>query len=321
MASATQRFFAIPELLEQMFLTLNDQPIPTASLTSVKELFVLQRVNRTFAATIRGSQGLRYKMGLRAHLPNAQHRSVLHIAVVRIAQGEFIIAPFKFCPRSTIEYTRLSTNSNTMWLAFRVSADCFAEEYQGTLGFRAGLQVTNGCLYRGQHESWRQLRLSARDEPITVIVFVSCPRKQVQTDASSGPFYEERVRFKPGEGTLGDLADFFEQIGRKTRIEHDLGVVRYSGEYWADVRPKKKLGRDWWRIVVLASRCSALLMLYIAGRWIWASMKGHPLVLSVLLWLLGSLWVAGSARAVMEAGMSRKDLEDKKGVRALPIFN
>jgi hypothetical protein len=143
----------------------------------------------------------------------------------------------------------------------------------------------------------------------------------VQTEASSGPFYEERVRFKPGEGTLGDLVDFFEQIGRKTRIEHDLGVARYTGGYWTDVRPKKRLRPDWWRAVALSVRCASLCMLYIAGRWIWASMKGHPVVLSTLLWVLGSLCVAGTVCTFMETGMSRKDLEDRKGVRALPIFN
>ena len=144
----------------------------------------------------------------------------------------------------------------------------------------------------------------------------------MQADALSEPFYEETVRFRPGEGTLGDLADFFEQIGRKERIEHDLGVVRYNGEYWVDVRPKeKKLGRDWWRIVALAVKFSSLMTLYVASRLIWASMKDYPLVLSVLLWLLGSLWVIRSAWAFMEVGMSRKDVEENRGVRSFPIFN
>ena len=70
--AAAKRVFAIPELLEPILLFIDDNNW-IYKMAAAKRLYVLQRVNTTFANTIQGSGKLKYRMGLdykpRGHVP------------------------------------------------------------------------------------------------------------------------------------------------------------------------------------------------------------------------------------------------------------
>ena len=74
MASVTERVFGIDELLEHILLSIHDTSF-AMNLAESKELFQLQRVNRTFQKTITGSTRLRFEMGIGLAIP-ADHEAV-----------------------------------------------------------------------------------------------------------------------------------------------------------------------------------------------------------------------------------------------------
>lgn len=216
MATAAQRFFAIPELLEQVLLELGGYADPLENPSNIIDLFALHRVNRSFAATIRNSQKLRWRMGLRDQLPRAQyHGSIENIALTCLRRGIFVMPPYEFM-HTTRPYPSPSRPKHLL-LAFQVSADYFAEEYLGSLGYFGGLRGKNGRIYCKPRQSWRQMRLTTDPIPIVVQINVYCPHKELRGSPLSGPFCTEWVSFRPSEVTLGNLADFFEAVGRKKR--------------------------------------------------------------------------------------------------------
>lgn len=169
------------------------------------------------------------------------------------------------------------------------------------------------------------MRLAARKLPVTIVVRVFRPRNHMPKDPCVGQFYDEWLRFRPGKGTLGDLADFFEQIGCKKRVEHKLGTVRYNGEYWADVRPGTMRKPNRTRVRAAVLECCRVLASYCglkwSWQWVWGSMKGHPFILTMILSILGVILLLGRVAAFMEAGLSQKEKEERDGQRKVPIYN
>ena len=112
------------------------------------------------------------------------------------------------------------------------------------------------------------MKLAARNIPVAVAVVVFRPRSEMAKDPVSGPFYHEWTRFRAGEGTLGDIADFFEQLGRKRRREHELGIARYNGELWTDVCPTAWLRPRWKSLLLMILwKYCCCWALYVAAKW------------------------------------------------------
>ena len=103
--SLQDKVFGLPELCENILLQLNDSKITLRGIPlddPIKQLFVLQRVSRTFKGTIEGSRKLRKLMWL-----------VSVNATPREMQDSYFLRRLKICPlgkwRSTnLEYVPLT---------------------------------------------------------------------------------------------------------------------------------------------------------------------------------------------------------------------
>jgi hypothetical protein len=136
------------------------------------------------------------------------------------------------------------------------------------------------------------MRLAAQNMPVAVAVVVFPPCSEMAKDLRLVPFYHEWIRFRTGEGILGDVADFFEQVGRKRRREHESGIARYNGEVWADVCPW-----PWWRpqcrrlLLMTLLRCCCWWVFYAAVKWIlervWETTEAHPLMFLFVVCAMG----------------------------------
>lgn len=239
MASAAQRFFAIPELLEQVLLEVSGNAIPFTTPHLSTDLYVLKSVNRLSAAAIDESPRIRLSMGLRGPLTTAPRIGrTEYIALTSLRQRDLNFPPFKYndstalyLPYQALPYHHRLTKPKRFWISYTVHACCLTEECQGSRGYRAGLQGKSGRTYHGAHHSWRKMRLAPASTPLVVNANVFRPQKNVYSNPLTGPSYIEWMRCREGEGTLGDLADFFEEIGQKTRLEQEEGSPRYTGAY------------------------------------------------------------------------------------------
>ena len=315
MASNAQKVFAKPELLEHILLKIDADSGTSKASCFIKELFVFQRVNRTFATTIRSSNRIHVKMGLRGRSPKAQSLEISeHGALACFQQGDFTIPPFKYCEESRLSYHRGPARTPGLWLNFIVSADNFAAEYQGTLGLRAGLQGTSGRTYGEDFHTWRKMKLTTTRMPLIVNISVVRPQ-HYQSNPFLGPSYTDWVRFRPGDGTLGDLADVFEQIGRRGWFSHDISAPQFRGAYWMDVSRKGRMRLNWKHgVIALVAVCHAWLLRSI-NKLLWGCLGEE-----VVVWL----WVVSVPLVLYVAHVWLKSLEgqgDRGNDEEVLIFN
>ena len=219
-AAEAEKVFAIPELLENILVGFD-----------ARRLFCLQRVNSTFKKTIRSSPALMGKMQLR-HQPlrmwQPQHEGDVGLASALCRNGSLIFDQFLFREASI---TRESSKELV------ISFDCISRsrcrdsdlgvENEHDVGLRCrrasrtdvdDLQISRDY---ADSDSWRRIKLSPVNAAVDVAVHV-----RVQVSTRRCKKYTEVLEFQPGDGTLGDLSRFLEEIAARTHKSHARMVER-----------------------------------------------------------------------------------------------
>lgn len=219
MASAVEKVFGIPELLEhilvlehtiervefQKYTPLNnnksffkEDPITKESRFRhpAMHLFILQRVNRTFEQTILGSAKLRYSMGLKydekrlyANLPKSRPPW---------SNSFFLLLDPQARVGTQLEKGYAVQHMN---LAIHPSATC-----NTNVALRPSWHRIKLARYRVATE----IRIKVYHSPLNRLFGTMC--------------YIKLLHLDEGSGTLGDVAEIFDTIKRRSLLRHWLAA-------------------------------------------------------------------------------------------------
>lgn len=206
MARAAAKVFAIPELLEHILLFVHDIQFsdvferdiskfrkPSLSLEvnldcwqdPIKQLFLLQRVSKTFQSTIQGSVRLRRCMELDYKSNNSGEAAEVSTFL------EFVI------PQSRV---------------YELDSD------DTECGILLHLIITpsgsNFSIIAGERHSWRDMKVTRTKVLLQIDIDIT------YRDTNSDFRYQETYIFAAGEGTLGQLADIFNEIRQRSAWLH-----------------------------------------------------------------------------------------------------
>ncbi|KAK3708681.1 hypothetical protein LTR37_011403 [Vermiconidia calcicola] len=212
MASATERVFGIPELLEEILVDVSAGDHFKEGRLPRAQLFALQRVNQTFKAMVQDTPKLRRIMGLDCW-PGISNSDQAH-------HWQWMTPYLKY------EYLSIQP--------FQLEADII-HGVQFTFDFRDGHQArrghdsmgmrgrSHGDVYGSAVSSWRKIKLFSLNIPVKVEVEVhnvkplswSSPTTEGHVYA-----YTRRFRLEKETATLGDLVDLLEKVARTSVAEH-----------------------------------------------------------------------------------------------------
>ncbi|KAK3703704.1 hypothetical protein LTR37_014282 [Vermiconidia calcicola] len=257
MASAVTKVFSTVELLEHILLSL--APVEhhqTCNLT--KELFALQRVNRTFKDTIEGSHKLRVCMGTsdisispssigfengydeNPIEPDDRESGQESLDVSRLTPPlfwpEISLLPFSRKKGHRVEFGSLHVHFNLdVKAAFSVDSKI---ERPLSIGFHGA----SGRPYVNRDHSWRRIKISLLDHQ-TWLHIDKCPVRtrdesvaRLKTESN-----DETLIFDRGDATLGDLADVIEIAFDSARQYHMRASPGYRPPGWLS---NSDLGRE-----------------------------------------------------------------------------
>ena len=222
MTTATERLFAIPELLEQVLLYVyeteiavylwrpmwhgcviedeeeeEEEPDRLDLMRGVTRLFVLQRVNKSFESTILGSGRLRRRMGLEyAHskeLYPDSDRGVLSCW-------------FYLLDERLQTFDTFDSNEHIL----RVS---LVLPIYGSFPARSPINSAPS--------SWHKIKITITELPVQVRINVRL-RLQIGDSIISIQTYEESREFHAGEGTLGDIEELIYYLHSRSVAKHWL---------------------------------------------------------------------------------------------------
>jgi hypothetical protein len=197
--SAAKRVFAIPEPLERILLSIDDDNY-VCKMSAAKRLFILQRVDTTFANIIHGSCMLKYRMGL-----DYKPRGPL---------------------ASTPKHDILSTFLDFLTPTPRIS--CRIDEH-GVLNVKLGLAIdrstipTIHSLRRSLSRTtlrphyWRRAKITSIKIPTRIHILVQLTKPDNYT---TGVHYREYQYHAASEGTMGDVATLLMKIERRSFAKH-----------------------------------------------------------------------------------------------------
>ena len=150
MSSSAERVLAIPELCEHIFLFLCSDHGILRDLGHAKDLFSLQRLNRSAYATVQASLKLRRAMGTVYSLPKPQGLDSTQGMLTALVAG-LPIQPFEY------RNTRSEPEGLTLNLELNIDKLCMVPKIQLS---NAGMRGKSGITYNSDHCSWRKIKLS-----------------------------------------------------------------------------------------------------------------------------------------------------------------
>lgn len=211
MPSAVDRVFAIPELLEHILLYL-DNDAQALSIAHSKTLFSLQRVNRSFKGTIRGSKRLEWRMGTARPLSDdAELVSANQMVTPYLQQRELKVGPFNY---RGIGSSRIELSIYADGVDQRPDS--------GNAGI--GILGKGRRLYSSHEQSWRTIQL-IRALGVTIVevnVKLRDPCKSSKSSNDGHATYSEWLIETEDPITLGRLADMLTSVVRRTLLEHKV---------------------------------------------------------------------------------------------------
>ena len=201
MSAAAEAVFSIPELLETILLDTSTD----------EQLFILQRVNRTFNGTIAGSAKLLRRMGLlhtNSCISSIKAADLLSKYVVGDSNNTSIqITPFAI---DLEKKAWLFTRGYYAW-TLNVNLDLTFPR-NGQLNKQFGL-TKRGKLHAGEQHSWRRMKFTAA--PIKVELHIRCYGQMASaTERISLSRQDAYPRFAKGACTLGEVVDIVERVTR-----------------------------------------------------------------------------------------------------------
>ncbi|KAK3691336.1 hypothetical protein LTR37_018697 [Vermiconidia calcicola] len=237
MASATEKVFAITELLEQILFYVGEGDPCADGGNPVEELFALQRVNHTFEDTIQGSFNLRRMMGLEHDVTTTEPRqpsgSPKHYLLFRLDSAD------PQHPSGMLSITAFTFNGDIDILCKQRLITTLGSSAQlSNLGIRSR---RSNQVYSGRHDSWRKIRLSPSHAPVRVALST-----HIGNASSLGILsrflsvdYCYGIPVKK-EGTLGALAEALEGSTRiSTAQQLFLRLVVLLWGYFENVPPNE----------------------------------------------------------------------------------
>ena len=329
MPTAAQRVFALPELVEQVLLAHASASKTPEHASIITDIFAFRRISRIFEGTVHNSQRLRWRIGLRGPLRNVRRTNrVKEVAPSWLLNDNLDIPPFKFFGIAVSQVPGAYKETKFLELNFKVSANYFASEYQGSQGFRAGIAGRSGKIHSNKDQSWRLVKLTTRPVPVEVTVEIVSmhTREEIQAGHPLMSSYTEDVRFGPGQGTMGDLADFFEEIGRRSIRKHERKRVKHEGMFWSDVRRERTISRTSEVVFGFLSVCFCIGMIFSAAKGIHNWLSTHPREVSMICWtIVGTglivviLMVVGAVR--VSWAIAEEEARHHRNSSRLGVFN
>ncbi|KAK3703703.1 hypothetical protein LTR37_014281 [Vermiconidia calcicola] len=235
MASATEKVFAITELLEQILVYVGEGDPSTDDGSRVEELFTFQRVNRTSEDTIQGSLTLRQMMALEYDL---------EYDVIPTVPGQASHPPMQCLLARLIpaEYQHLGDMLSITAFTFNECTEILCEQRLITT-FDSSAQLRNlgirsrrsNQVYSGRHDSWRKIKLSPSHAPVLVALST-----RIGNASSLGILNRSYTVPVEKEGTLGALAEALEGITQISTAQHlfsRLAVLLWG--YFENVPPSE----------------------------------------------------------------------------------
>lgn len=212
--SAVHKVFDTPELLEQILICFaachERTPISTTYLCM--PLFVLQRVNQNFNATIARSLPIRRRMMLAQEDDDNKRRS--YGADFVFQDRKDLLSFVRGSYRQQVCDTINSRSNPEKHCVVTLHSSEYQDPGQSTTAWR----LPTSTMLSTNKQSWRGMKLCSHPQTVSVFLCMSI---------EPGMSYLSMLAFDQGDETLGTLNDAVEKVLSRNRDEH----IKYMRVY------------------------------------------------------------------------------------------